>query len=503
MSHNLRLAFIIIGLAIMGWFISPTVRWYFFTSDEIKEESNLSLDEMINQEFSKERIDELNSYKRLRSEAVNLGLDLQGGIRIVLQANFEDYATKSGKSIDDLTGDEKTEAMERLLSRLRDRIDLFGVSEVGIRKQGDDRVVIELPGARDPDRIKDVVLSQGALNFHLLDLEETSGIVETDMVLGVFTNTSKISEDNMILYFYDEKDAFNRRVRGAPVIVKKTVSLPGDALIDAGTGNGEFGEVVVNFELNREGSEMFALVTRENINKPLAIVLDGKVISSPNINSEIRGGRGMIQGSFTFEEAQDLAKILKEGALPLSVRVIEEEVVGQSIGADSVKAGTTALFMAFVLVALFMIATYRLSGVLATVAMIINIVLIIAVLSPLRFTITLPGIAGLILTIGMAVDANVIILERIKEELQRKDSVADAIISGYDRAFSTIFDSNITTIIVATILWIFGSGPVQGFAVTLFFGILINLFTAVFITRYIYEEIIRLRLVKKASFLFI
>ena len=503
MSHNLRLAFIIIGLAIMGWFISPTVRWYFFTSDEIKEESNLSLDEMINQGFSKERIDELNSYKMLRSEAVNLGLDLQGGIRIVLQANFEDYAAKSGKTIDDLTGDEKSEAMERLLSRLRDRIDLFGVSEVGIRKQGDDRVVIELPGARDPDRIKDVVLSQGALNFHLLDLEETSGIVETDMVLGVFTNASKISEDNMILYFYDEKDAFNRRVRGAPVIVKKDVSLPGDALIDANIGNGEFGEVVVNFELNRDGSEMFALVTRENINKPLAIVLDGKVISSPNINSEIKGGRGMIQGSFTFEEAQDLAKILKEGALPLSVTVIEEEVVGQSIGADSVKAGTTALFMAFLLVALFMIATYRLSGVLATVAMLINVVLIIAVLSPLRFTITLPGIAGLILTIGMAVDANVIILERIKEELQRKDLVADAIISGYDRAFSTIFDSNITTIIVATILWIFGSGPVQGFAVTLFFGILINLFTAVFITRYIYEEIIRLRLVKKASFLFI
>lgn len=503
MSHNLRLAFIIIGLAIMGWFISPTIRWYFFTSSEIKEESNLSLDEMIAQGFSKERIDELNSYKRLRSEAVNLGLDLQGGIRIVLQANFEDYAVKAGKSTDDLTSGEKSEAMERLLSRLRDRIDLFGVSEVGIRKQGDDRVVIELPGARDPDRIKDVVLSQGALNFHLLDLEETSSIVETDMVLGVFTNTSKISEDNMILYFYDEKDVFDRRVRGEPVIVKKAISLPGDDLIDANTGSGEFGEVVVNFELNREGSEMFALVTRENSNKPLAIVLDGKVISAPNINSEIRGGRGMIQGGFTFEEAEDLAKILKEGALPLGVSVIEEEVVGQSIGADSVKAGTTALYTAFILVALFMIAAYRLSGVLATVAMMINVVLIIAVLSPLRFTLTLPGIAGLILTIGMAVDANVIILERIKEELQRKDLVADAIISGYDRAFSTIFDSNITTIIVATILWIFGSGPVQGFAVTLFFGILINLFTAVFITRYIYEEIIRLRLVKKASFFFI
>ncbi|WP_456059603.1 preprotein translocase subunit SecD, partial [Brachyspira pilosicoli] len=171
--------------------------------------------------------------------------------------------------------------------------------------------------------------------------------------------------------------------------------------------------------------------------------------------------------------------------------------------ADSVKAGTTALFMAAILVAVFMIALYRVSGVLSTIAMLINVILIIAILSPLRFTLTLPGIAGLILTIGMAVDANVIIFERIKDELKIKSNISDAIISGYDRAFATIFDSNITTIIVALILWIFGSGPVQGFAVTLFFGILINLFTAVFITRYIYEEIIRTKLVKKAGFFFI
>ena len=235
----------------------------------------------------------------------------------------------------------------------------------------------------------------------------------------------------------------------------------------------------------------------------LAIVLDDKVISAPNINQEIRGGRGVISGSFTLEEAQDLARILKEGALPLKVSVVEEEVVGQSIGADSVKAGTTALFMAAILVAVFMIALYRVSGVLSTIAMLINVILIIAILSPLRFTLTLPGIAGLILTIGMAVDANVIIFERIKDELKIKSNISDAIISGYDRAFATIFDSNITTIIVALILWIFGSGPVQGFAVTLFFGILINLFTAVFITRYIYEEIIRTKLVKKAGFFFI
>ena len=503
MSHNLRLGFIIIGLSIMGWFIAPTIRWYFFTSDIIKEESNLSLDEMISRGFDKDKIDELNSYKRLRSESVSLGLDLQGGIRIVLLADFEGYARKLNKTVDDLTTEEKTDAMDRLLNRLRDRVDLFGVSEVGIRKQGDSSVVIELPGARDPDRIKSVVLSQGELNFHLVDRESSSTIVENDLVLGVFTNAAKVPTDNLQLYFYNDKDDFGRRLRGEPVFLKKEVGLSGDALKSANVGSGEFGEITVEFELNREGSDAFGNLTADNIGELLAIVLDGKVISAPNINQEIKGGRGVISGSFTLDEAQDLAKILKEGALPLSVTVVEEEIVGQSIGADSVHAGTLALSMAFILVSIFMIISYRASGAIATVAMLFNVVLTIAVLSPLRFTLTLPGVAGLILTIGMAVDANVIILERIKDELKRKPLVADAIISGYDRAFGTIFDSNITTIIVAFILWMFGSGPVQGFAITLFFGILINLFTAVFITRYIYEEIIRSRLVKKAGFFFI
>ena len=316
-------------------------------------------------------------------------------------------------------------------------------------------------------------------------------------------NLIGISNNGKQLYFYSEKDDFGRRIRGAPVIVNKEPSLEGSSLVNAQVGGGQFGEVTVEFELNNEGAEQFALVTAQNKNRMLAIVLDDKVISAPNINDEIRGGRGVITGRFTLEEAQDLARILKEGALPLNVSIVEEEVVGQSIGADSVKAGATALLMAAILVAVFMIAVYRLSGVLATIAMIVNVILIIAVLSPLRFTLTLPGIAGLILTIGMAVDANVIIFERIKDELKIKSNVADAIISGYDRAFATIFDSNITTIIVALILWIFGSGPVQGFAITLFFGILINLFTAVFITRYIYEELIRTKMVKKAGFFFI
>lgn len=503
MSHNLRLAFIIIGLTVMAWFITPTVRWYFLTSDAKKEESNMSLDDMIAKGYNKEQINEIQSLKRLRNESVNMGLDLQGGIRIVLQADFEEYANRLERNVSSLTAEEKNDAMERLISRLRGRIDQFGVSEVGIRKQGEDRVVVELPGARDPDRIKSVVLSQGALTFNLVDEEATSSLSTNDMLMGVFTNTAKIPETGRQLYFYSEKDDFGRRLRGAPVIVNKEPSLDGSALINAQVGGGEFGSITVDFELNAEGSEEFAEVTSQNKNRMLAIVLDDKVISAPNINDEIRGGRGMIEGKFTLEEAQDLARILKEGALPINVNIVEEEVVGQSIGADSVKAGAAALLMAAILVAAFMIIVYRVSGVLSTIAMLTNVILIIAVLSPLRFTLTLPGIAGLILTIGMAVDANVIIFERIKDELKVKSNVADAIISGYDRAFAAIFDSNITTIIVALMLWIFGSGPVQGFAITLFFGILINLFTAVFITRYIYEEIIRTKVVKKAGFFFI
>lgn len=503
MTHNLRLVFIILGFVITGWFISPTVRWYFLTPENKKEEANLSLDEMIVRGYTKEQIDEINALKRLRSQSVNLGLDLQGGVRIVIQANFEDYAQKLDKTASALTEDEKSEALTRLLDRLRSRIDQFGVSEVGIRKQGNDRVVVELPGARDPDRVKSVVLSDGKLTFNLLNETASSTITTNDIVSGIFTNEAKIPEGDKLAYFYSEKDQFGRRIRGMPVFMKSDVALDGNMLKNAWVSSGQFNEISVDFELSGEGADIFADVTTQNKDKRLAIVLDEKIISAPTINSPITGGRGTITGSFSVEEAQDLAKILKEGALPLKISIVEEEVVGQAIGSDSVKAGGMALLMAAILVSILMLLCYRLSGLFADIAMVVNVILIIAVLSPLKFTLTLPGIAGLILTIGMAVDANVIIFERIKEELKTNKTIAEAIISGYDRAFATIFDSNLTTIIVAFVLWIFGKGPVQGFAITLFFGILINLFTAVFITRYTYEEIIRLKLVKKAGFFFI
>ncbi len=503
MTHNLRLAFIVIGLLIMAWFITPTVRWYFLISDEKKEETNLSLDQMIAKNYTKDKIDEINRLKRLRSESVNLGLDLQGGVRIVLQANFEEYAKKLQKEEQEITDEEKTEALDRLLDRLSSRIDQFGVSEVGIRKQGSDSIVIELPGAKDPDRVKSVILSEGRLAFHLVDEIATRTITTNDMLLGIFTNTAKIPENDMLLYMHDKKDDFGRRIRGTPVFVEKTASLDGNMLKNSWVSSGQFGDVTVDFELNNEGTDIFADVTRQNSGRALAIVLDDKVVSAPNIDEPITGGSGNIRGGFTVEEAQDLSKILKEGALPLGVTIVEEEIVGQAIGADSVRAGTKALIMATIFVSVFMIIIYKFSGILAIIAMFINVILIIAVLSPLQFTLTLPGIAGFILTIGMAVDANVIVFERIKEELRGTKSFEDAILSGYDRAFATIFDSNITTIIVAFVLWIFGKGPVQGFAITLFFGILINLFTAVFITRYIYEEIIRRKIIKKQNRFFI
>ena len=228
MSHNLRLAFIIIGLAVMGWFIAPTVRWYFFTSEDKKEESNLSLDDMITEGYTKEQIDKVQSYKRLRKESVNMGLDLQGGIRIVLQADFEEYASRLERNVSSLSAEEKNEAMDRLISRLRGRIDQFGVSEVGIRKQGEDRVVVELPGARDPDRIKSVVLSQGALTFNLVDEQATALINSNDMVMGVFTNFAKVPEYGKQLYFYSEKDDFGEE----PEVADKSEVLTPTGKID-------------------------------------------------------------------------------------------------------------------------------------------------------------------------------------------------------------------------------------------------------------------------------
>ncbi len=506
MSLNVKLVITAILFAITGWFLAPSIEWYLFKKKAERVETDLSVDAMIDAGYDSARIKKVQKDKKLRANAINLGLDLQGGMRIILEADFDDYAKKLEKTKKELTLEEKSEAMARLLERLRGRIDKFGVSEVGIRRQDESRVIIELPGAKDPDRVMDIIKARGKLEFRMVDAEATAKLTTNDIYLGSVTKeakATKVPEDCEVLYYYNKKDEFQRRLRGAPVIIKTNVALPGEYLRGANVGSGEFMEIAVDFELNVQGAEMFAEVTAANVGKQLAIVLDGNVISAPNIRGEIPGGRGQITGGFSSEEASDLATILKEGALPLSIIIVQHEIVGESIGSDAVKAGVNALIVAIVLIVGFMLMRYRISGGIASIAMLINVTMTIAVLAPLKFTLTLPGIAGIILTIGMAVDSNIIMFERIREELRKHQPIPEAIHAGFDRAFWAIADSNMTTIIAALVLWALGSGPVQGFAVTLFFGVLINLFTAVFLMRAIFDIFLTLNLIKERHWLFI
>ncbi|MBI4977926.1 MAG: protein translocase subunit SecD [Spirochaetes bacterium] len=503
MSKNVKLVIVLLLFGITLWFLWPTLQWYSFTPKAEKEKTEYSIDTMISKGYTSEQVTQVLKLKRLRSQAVNLGLDLQGGMRVVLEADFDDYAKRLEKSVKEITPEEKSDGMARLLERLRGRIDKFGVSEVGIRRMDDARIIIELPGAKDPDRIMDVIKAKGKLDFMFVDEEATKAISTNDVWLGSFTNYAKVPAGCTNLYFYGKKDEFHRRVRGAPLILKTNIVLAGDMLKEARVGSGEFMEVTVDFELNAQGAEIFGEVTAANIGKQLAIVLDGNVMSAPNIRSEIPGGRGQISGGFDAQEAQDLATILREGALPLSIKIGQQEIVGESIGSDAVKAGVKALIIAIILIVSFMVLRYRISGVIASIAMVINVIMTIAVLAQLQFTLTLPGIAGIILTIGMAVDSNIIMFERIREELRKQQPISEAIHLGFDRAFWAILDSNMTTLISAMVLWSLGSGPVQGFAVTLFFGVLINLFTAVFLMRVIFDVILSMNLIKEKHWLFI
>jgi preprotein translocase subunit SecD len=265
-------------------------------------------------------------------------------------------------------------------------------------------------------------------------------------------------------------------------VIKKRVRLSGDNLLNAAVTMQQ-GRPAVSFKFDRTGAKKFGIITKENVGKPFAIVLDGKVISAPNINEPILGGSGVISGSFTVQEATDLALLLRAGALPAPMTVLEERTVGPSLGADSVRAGKIASLIGLFAVVIFMIAVYRRFGVFASIALLINVVLIFAVLSLLQATLTLPGIAGIVLTIGMAVDANVLIFERIKEEFRSGRTVLASVDSGYRRALSTIVDSNLTTLISAMFLFAVGTGPIKGFAVTLSIGIMTSMFSAIMITR--------------------
>lgn len=343
---------------------------------------------------------------------------------------------------------------------IRRRVDETGTKEPVIQRQGTDRILIQLPGVDNPEEIKELIGKTAKLTFHLVDITAT-GRARGTMRLPM-------QEDP------NQKMSIYRRSM-----------VTGEMLTNAQPAFDQNGSPVVSFALNAIGAKRFCDVTSENIDKPFAIVLDNEVISAPRILSRICGGRGQISGGFSVEEANNLAILLRAGALPAPLKVVEERSVGPSLGADSVAAGKMASIVGIVLVLLYMLFSYGLFGVFANIALIVNMALIFAILSVIQATLTLPGIAGIVLTIGMAVDANVLIFERIREEFALGRSVVASIDAGYKQAFSTIVDANITTLIAALLLFSFGSGPIKGFAVTLGIGILTSMFSAILLTRFL------------------
>jgi preprotein translocase subunit SecD len=363
------------------------------------------------------------------------------------------------------------------------------VAEPDIRRQGDKRILIQLPGIQDTQRAKDLIGKTALLEFKLLD--------ETNDVNAALKGT--IPRGSEILYQVTEDPETNRITKN-PYLIKKRTLLTGANLTDARVQiDSQYGDPYVSLSFDKKGGRIFGKITGENVNKRLAIVLDDRVYSAPVIQEKITGGQARITGSFTTEEANDLAIALRAGALPAPVIYLEERTVGPSLGADSIRKGLISMLIGGVLVVLFMIIYYKGAGIIANIALILNIILIAAGLAGFQATLTLPGIAAIILTIGMAVDANVLIFERVREELKLGKTPRAAVEAGYDRASLTILDANVTTLIAALVLFQFGTGPVKGFAVALSLGVIASLFTALIMSRLIFDYFLMNRRVKRLS----
>ena len=380
-------------------------------------------------------------------------------------------------------------AADQALETIRNRIDEFGVSEPDIRRQGEERILIQLPGIKDTQRAKELIGRTALLECKLLD--------ETHDINSALQGS--VPPGSELLFQLDENKETGQ-VKKIPYLVKRRSMLTGAYLTNARVEiDSQYNEPYVSIDFDRKGARIFARITEENVKKRLAIVLDKTVYSAPVIQEKITGGKARITGSFTMEEARDLAIVLRAGALPAPVEILEERTVGPSLGSDSIRKGIISMIIGGILVVLFMILYYKASGLIADMALLLNIVLIAGGLAGFQATLTLPGIAGIILTIGMAVDANVLIFERIREEIGLGKTPRAAVDAGYSRATLTILDANVTTLIAALVLFQFGTGPVKGFAVTLSMGVLSSLFTALILTRSVFDYLLINRRVKRLS----
>jgi len=399
----------------------------------------------------------------------------------------------------------KDTSADQALETIRNRIDQFGVSEPTIHRQGENEIVVQLPGVKDPKRAIDLIGKTAQLEFKLVDdeakvaAELPRSIIpgEEESVLQQFAG--KISTDDEIL-FEKRVNKETGAVRKIPILLKKQASLTGDLLSDAKVSlDSRYSEPYVSISFNDAGAKLFEEVTGANVKKRLAIILDGTVYSAPVIQERIAGGNAQITGSFSMDEAKDLSIVLRAGALPAPLKILQNVTVGPSLGRDSIEAGQLAGIIGTIAVILFMIFYYRLSGFIADFALLLNILLLLGAMASLNATLTLPGIAGIILAIGMAVDSNVLMFERMRDELRAGKTPRAAVDSGYHKAFWTIFDSHVTTLITAAVLFQFGTGPIKGFAVTLSLGVAINLFTALIGTKSIFDIINSKRELKNLS----
>ncbi len=398
----------------------------------------------------------------------------------------------------------KGTAIEQALETIRNRIDQFGVAEPLLAQQGLNQIVVQLPGVKDPERAIILIQKTALLEFKLLD-------EDSPIAAELPPEVTKEGEDALLKDFQDRipegdeilferlRDQDTGREARIPYLVKSRVMLAGDVLSDARVSIGDFSEPYVSLTFDSKGAREFDQITAQNVKKRMAIVLDNTVYSAPVIQERISGGRAQITGAFTMDEANDLAIVLRAGALPAPLKIIQNLTVGPSLGRDSIEKGLGSMMFAGVFVLLFMLVYYRLSGMIADFALTLNLICLIGVLSALNATLTLPGIAGIILTIGMGVDSNVLIFERIREELRQGKPVRLAVDSGYDKALLTIVDAHVTTLITGLALFLFGTGPIKGFAVTLCLGITINLFTALVGTKVVYDFINQRRRLQRLS----
>jgi protein-export membrane protein SecD len=560
MRRRLQIRWLIVGLSLLAaaWYLWPTIRLYSM-SDEEQEAVALR---------------DPSALERLRRGAIKLGLDLQGGMHLVLELDESERS---------FTGDEQSDAIDRALEIIRNRVDQFGVSEPLIQKVGDERIIVELPGIQDEERAKALVQQAAYLEFQLVvdgqqaidqiraidaalagreigapdapadtaqvtgdttaaadtatgqTLEELTGVAESadttgpsqlaagdrplssllqsiprgndqndflvpeneaptvEAMLADSTASAVLAPEYEWLWSGEPQTFSDGRSYRMIYLVDREPLMTGEAVATASAGFDPqmSSQPIVSLDLTSEGGGLFADVTRAHVNQRLGIVLDGVVRMAPNIRQPITTGQAQIEGFDSVEEARDIAIVLRAGALPAPLEIIEERTVGPSLGADSVNAGKTAGILGLLGVMAVMAIYYRASGMVANLALLLNMVLILAALAGFGAALTLPGIAGLILTVGMAVDANVLIFERVREELEVGKTVRAALDAGYDRAFVTILDAQITTLIAALVLFQFGTGPIQGFAVVLSIGILCSIFTAVFFTRTIFDTWMR------------